>query len=77
MIVSIFLKKYPVNPLLLFLMNLPAILAYILWFWPRYVGTYQFQPRNWLFLFSVLFTVIMLLSYFVQHTLGLGQLPKQ
>jgi hypothetical protein len=31
-----------------FIIDLPIIIAYIWWFWPRYVGTYQFQPRNWL-----------------------------
>ncbi len=31
-----------------FIIDLPIIFAYIWWFWPRYVGTYQFQPRNWL-----------------------------
>lgn len=31
-----------------FIIDLPIIFAYIWWFWPRYVGTYQFQARNWL-----------------------------
>ena len=28
------------------LFNLPAALAYVLWFWPRYVGTTSFRSRN-------------------------------
>jgi hypothetical protein len=31
-----------------FLLNLPLVVAYVWWFWPRYVRTYDFQPRNWL-----------------------------
>lgn len=36
------------TPLVALLADLPLIMAYVWWFWPRYVGTYQFQPRNWL-----------------------------
>lgn len=36
------------SPMLAFLADLPIIMAYVWWFWPRYVGTHQFQPRNWL-----------------------------
>jgi hypothetical protein len=28
------------------LFNLPAALAYVLWFWPRYVGAAPFRSRN-------------------------------
>ena len=31
-----------------FLIDIPLIASYIWWFWPRYIGTYQFRPRNWL-----------------------------
>ena len=34
----------PVLGVLLF--NLPAALAYVLWFWPRYVGATNFRSRN-------------------------------
>lgn len=34
----------PVWGILLF--NLPAALAYVLWFWPRYVGTIPFRSRS-------------------------------
>jgi hypothetical protein len=30
------------------LFNLPAVLAYVLWFWPRYVGTGTYRSRGWL-----------------------------
>ncbi|WP_375416346.1 hypothetical protein [uncultured Hymenobacter sp.] len=30
------------------LFNFPAILAYVLWFWPRYVGRRNFPSRPWL-----------------------------
>lgn len=36
------------TPMMTFLLDLPLIVAYVWWFWPRYVGTYQFRPRNWL-----------------------------
>ena len=30
------------------LLNLPAVLAYTFWFWPRYVGRQAFRSRSWL-----------------------------
>ena len=30
------------------LFNLPAILLYVLWFWPRYVGITNYRSRSWL-----------------------------
>lgn len=30
------------------LLNLPPVLAYLLWFWPRYVGRGPFRSRPWL-----------------------------
>lgn len=30
------------------LFNFPAVLAYVLWFWPRYVGRSSFRSRSWL-----------------------------
>lgn len=29
-------------------LNLPAVLAYAFWFWPRYVGKQAFRSRSWL-----------------------------
>jgi hypothetical protein len=42
-----------------FIIDLPIIIAYIWWFWPRYVGTYQFQPRNWLLPLGACFLLLM------------------
>jgi len=41
-----------------FIIDLPIIVAYIWWFWPRYVGTYQFQPRNWLLPLGACFLLV-------------------
>ncbi len=40
------------------LIDLPVIIAYVWWFWPRYIGTYQFQPRNWLLPLGIFMLVI-------------------
>jgi hypothetical protein len=47
------------------LIDLPVIIAYVWWFWPRYIGTYQFQPRNWLLplgIFMLVIFVVLLLN---------------
>lgn len=47
------------------LIDLPVIVAYVWWFWPRYIGTYQFQPRNWLLplgIFMLVIFVVLLLN---------------
>jgi hypothetical protein len=66
LIVNAMIQRGAINPLLLSLLNLPAILIYVLWFWPRYVGTYQFQPRGWLMPLLVCLVIMM----------GLGMLAK-
>ena len=57
------------------LFNLPAILAYVLWFWPRYVGAVSYRNRSWLppllVCFALLFGVQKLNSYLMQKQ------PKQ
>jgi hypothetical protein len=40
------------------LIDLPVIIAYVWWFWPRYIGTYQFQPRNWLLPLGIFLLVV-------------------
>ena len=50
------------DPLLVAALNLPAILTYILWFWPRYVGTHQFRSRNWLLPLLICFVAVVLLQ---------------
>ena len=63
------------------LLNLPAILVFVLWFWPRYVGTNQFQPRNWLVPLLLCFIVMMALGllarYFLPYIPGGAQMLKQ
>jgi lysylphosphatidylglycerol synthetase-like protein (DUF2156 family) len=80
-IINAIAQKGQLNPLLLSLLNLPAILAYVLWFWPRYVGTYQFQPRGWLMPLLVCLVIMMgltlLARYVLQHVPGAEQMLKQ
>ena len=80
-LVNMFMQTYKLSPLFVSLLNLPAILAYILWFWPRYVGTSQFQPRGWLVPLLVCFVILLLLGllarYWLQHVPGAAQLLKQ
>ncbi|MFD1873968.1 hypothetical protein [Hymenobacter bucti] len=80
-IINAVAQKGQLNPLLLSLLNLPAILAYVLWFWPRYVGTYQFQPRGWLMPLLVCLVIMMgltmLARYVLQHVPGAEQMLKQ
>jgi lysylphosphatidylglycerol synthetase-like protein (DUF2156 family) len=81
LIVNAMLRSGPLNPLLLSILNLPAILAYVLWFWPRYVGTYQFQSRGWLVPLLVCLIIMvglgLLARYAVQFIPGAEQLLKQ
>ncbi|MBX0292564.1 hypothetical protein K3G63_19125 [Hymenobacter sp. HSC-4F20] len=59
--------------MLLLFAELPAIIAYNLWFWPRYVGVYHYQSRGWLLPFlicSVLrFGLMLLLAPFLSQQL--------
>jgi hypothetical protein len=52
------------------LFNLPAILAYVLWFWPRNVGTVNYRSRSWLppllVCFALVFGLQKLNSYLMQ-----------
>ncbi|WP_223653362.1 hypothetical protein [Hymenobacter psoromatis] len=80
-LVNMFMKTYKLSPLFVSLLNLPAILAYILWFWPRYVGTNQFQPRGWLVPLFICFVILLVLGllarYWLQHVPGAAQLLNQ
>ncbi|MDO7850784.1 hypothetical protein [Hymenobacter convexus] len=42
------LPRFGLSPWYGPLFNLPAILAYVLWFWPRYVGQSAYRSRSWL-----------------------------
>jgi hypothetical protein len=80
-LINLFVQQYSLNPLVVPLLNLPAILVYIFWFWPRYVGKNQFQPRSWLMPLLLCFVVFMALGllarYLLPHMPGGEQLLKQ
>ena len=40
------------------LFNLPAILVYVLWFWPRHVGVGSYRSRSWLLPLAVCFGLL-------------------
>ena len=42
------LPRYGLSPWYGPLFNLPAILAYVLWFWPRAIGALSYRSRSWL-----------------------------
>jgi hypothetical protein len=65
------------TPLMAFLLDLPLILAYIWWFWPRYVGTQQFQPRNWLLPLGICLLLKFGLAYLVLLNPTVAQMMKQ
>ena len=72
MLVQVLLRQHVIgsfSPLLLSLLNLPAILAYVFWFWPRYVGTYQFRSRNWVVPLLVCFVVVVLINLWLLREL--------
>lgn len=81
LIVNAMMRNGQLNPLLLSILNLPAILAYVLWFWPRYVGTYQFQSRGWLVPLLVCLIIMvglgLLARYAVQFIPGAEQMLRQ
>jgi hypothetical protein len=81
LIVNALMRNGPLNPMLLSILNLPAILAYVLWFWPRYVGTYQFKARGWLVPMLVCLIIMLGLGLLARYALpyipGAEQLLKQ
>lgn len=64
------LPRYGLSPWYGPLFNLPAILAYVLWFWPRQIGTVNYRNRSWLppllVCFAMLFGFQKLNNYLVQ-----------
>jgi hypothetical protein len=81
LVVNVLMQKYTLSPLIVPLLNLPAILVYVLWFWPRYIGRMPFQSRGWLIPMLVCFIVFMALGmavkYWIQHVPGAAQMLKQ
>ena len=80
-LVNALMRSGQLNTLLLSILNLPAILAYVLWFWPRYVGTYQFQPRGWLMPMLICLVIMVGLGLLARYSLpyipGAEQMLKQ
>ena len=60
-----------------FLIDVPLILSYIWWFWPRYIGTYRFQARNWLLPLGGCLLLLMGLSYLLMSNPTTAQLIKK
>ncbi|WP_310396188.1 hypothetical protein [Hymenobacter sp.] len=52
------LPRYGLSPWYGPLFNLPAVLAYVLWFWPRHVGVVNYRSRGWLVPLAVCFAVV-------------------
>lgn len=75
--VNVLMQHYTLTPWFISLLNLPAILVYILWFWPRYVGPQPFQPRGWLLPLLVCFVIVMGLGLLLSHVPGAEQFLKQ
>jgi hypothetical protein len=42
------LRQLGLSPVVAALLELPVLLLYLLWFWPRYVGRRSFRSRSWL-----------------------------
>jgi len=69
------LPRYGLSPWYGPLFNLPAILAYVLWFWPRSVGVVSYRSRSWLPPLLICFALV----YGAQKLNGylLKQQPKE
>ena len=52
------LPRFGLSPWYGPLFNLPAILLYVLWFWPRYVGPGNYRSRSWLLPLLVCFALV-------------------
>ena len=52
------LPRYGLSPWYGPLFNLPAILMYVLWFWPRYVGPGNYRSRSWFLPLLVCFALV-------------------
>jgi hypothetical protein len=77
LVLRLLLAQHLFTPIAAFLLDLPLILAYIWWFWPRYVGTYQFQPRNWLLPLGVCLLLKFGAAYLIMLNPTFAQMMKQ
>ena len=67
------LTQHLLTPMVAFLIDLPIIMAFVWWFWPRYVGTYQFRARNWILPLGI----CLLLKFSLAYLLMLNPTTKQ
>lgn len=67
------LTQHLLMPMSAFLLDLPLIVAYVWWFWPRYVGTYQFRPRNWFTPLAICLLLKFLFLYWLLHNPATSQ----
>lgn len=72
-------QRYGLNPWFGAFFDLPAIIVYIFWFWPRYVGATPYQSRSWLLPFIICAVIkIGLTAWAMQFlTKMLGTIPGQ
>jgi hypothetical protein len=77
LVLRMLLAQHMFSPMVAFLLDLPLILAYIWWFWPRYVGTYQFQPRNWLLPLGICLLLKFGAAYLVMLNPTVAKMMKQ
>ncbi len=77
LVLRLLLAQHLFTPMVAFLLDLPLILAYIWWFWPRYVGTFQFQPRNWLLPLGICLLLKFGAAYLVMLNPTVAKMMKQ
>jgi hypothetical protein len=77
LVLRLLLAQHLFTPMMAFLLDLPLILAYIWWFWPRYVGTFQFQPRNWLLPLGICLLLKFGAAYLVMLNPTVAKMMKQ
>lgn len=65
------------SPMVSLLLDVPLMLAYMWWFWPRYVRTYQFRARNWLLPLGICVLLKLSLALLVLKSPAAQQLLKQ
>lgn len=76
-VLRLLLAQHLFTPVAAFLLDLPLILAYVWWFWPRYVGTTQFQPRSWLLPLGICLLLKFGVAYLLMLNPTVAQLIKQ
>lgn len=76
-VLRLLLAQHLFTPIAAFLLDLPLILAYVWWFWPRYVGATQFQPRSWLLPLGICLLLKFGAAYLLMLNPTVAQMMKQ